>query len=131
MKRDIENRADIEVLVDRFYIVVRADDVIGFIFNDIVKINWEKHMGLMCDFWENALFFTGTYSGNPMTLHKHLHHIRPLESKHFNQWILLFTSVVDELFEGEKATLAKQRATSIATILESNIIQYNVDQNEL
>ncbi|MDP3666937.1 MAG: group III truncated hemoglobin, partial [Sediminibacterium sp.] len=78
-----------------------------------------------------ALFFTGTYSGNPMTLHKHLHHIRPLESKHFNQWILLFTSVVDELFEGEKATLAKQRATSIATILESNIIQYNVDQNEL
>ncbi len=131
MKKDIENRADIEVLIDNFYSAVRADDVIGFIFNDIVKMNWEKHLPLMCDFWENALFYTGTYSGNPMTLHKHLHHIRPLDNKHFDQWVLLFKQCVDELFEGEKATLAKQRATSIASIMESNIIQYRAEHKTL
>lgn len=129
MKKDIENRKDIEVLVNTFYVKVIADDVIGFIFNDIVKINWKTHLPIMYDFWDNALFFTGSYTGNPMNLHKHLHHIRPLDSKHFTQWVHLFTETVDELFEGEKATLAKQRANSIASIMEIKILQYRIGQD--
>ena len=127
MKNDIENRTDIALLVNSFYEQVKKDEVIGFIFNDVVKINWETHLPLMYDFWENALFFTGTYSGNPMNLHQHLHHIRPLNSKHFTQWILLFNTTVDKLFKGEKANLAKQRATSIASIMAEKILQYQKD----
>lgn len=130
MKKDIESRADIEVMVNTFYERVKADDVIGFIFNDIVKMNWEKHLPLMVDFWENALFFAGTYSGNPMNLHKHLHHIRPLDNKHFAQWVSLFTKTVDDLFEGANATLAKQRAASIASVMESNILQHRKEHKE-
>lgn len=124
MKRDIENRADIELLVNKFYQKVVSDDVIGFIFSDIVKMNWEKHLPIMYDFWDNALFYTGSYSGNPMNLHKHLHHIRPLDSKHFTRWVSLFVETLDELFEGEKAALARQRAISIAAIMEEKILQY-------
>lgn len=131
MKKDIENRGDITMLVNAFYDKVRADDVIGFIFNDIVKINWETHLPLMYDFWDNALFFTGTYTGNPMNLHQHLHHIRPLDSRHFSQWVQLFIITVDELFEGEKATLAKQRASSIASIMKAKILQYQIDQKAI
>ncbi len=59
MKKDIENRKDIELLVRSFYDKVKADDTIGYIFNDIAKVNWEKHLPVMFDFWENVLFYTG------------------------------------------------------------------------
>ncbi|HEY1019144.1 MAG TPA: group III truncated hemoglobin [Sediminibacterium sp.] len=131
MKRDIENRADIELLVNEFYRKVTEDDVIGFIFSDIVKMNWEKHLPIMYDFWDNALFFTGSYSGNPMNLHKHLHHIRPLDSKHFLRWVDLFLETVDDNFEGEKASLARQRAISIAAVMEEKILQYRKEQHLL
>lgn len=129
MKKDIEGRKDIELLVSSFYDAVIADDEIGFIFTDIVRMNWEKHLPVMCDFWENALFFTGAYSGNPMTLHKHLHHIRPLDNKHFARWVQLFVVTVDRLFKGEKAELAKQKAAGIASFMESQILEYRKEQH--
>jgi len=55
MKKDIENRTDIEQLVRSFYDKVNTDDTIGYIFNDIAKVNWEKHFPVMFDFWENVL----------------------------------------------------------------------------
>lgn len=127
MKKDIENRDDIKLLVDTFYQKVISDDTIGFIFTDIVRMNWDKHLPVMYDFWDNALFFTGTYSGNPMNLHRHLHHIRPLNEKHFSRWVELFVETIDEFFEGEKADLARQRAKSIAAVMEEKIIQYRKD----
>ncbi len=128
MKKDIENRGDIERLVIAFYEAVKKDDEIGFIFSDIVKMNWEKHIPVFCDFWENALFYTGGYSGNPMNLHKHLHYIRPLDHKHFAQWVKLFVHTVDQLFKGEKAKLAKQKAEGIASVMESKILEYRKEQ---
>lgn len=128
MKNDIEGRADIEKLVSVFYDAVKKDDEIGFIFTDIVKMNWEKHLPLMCDFWENALFYTGVYSGNPMNLHKHLHHIRPLDNKHFTRWVHLFEEAVNKLFKGEKANLAKEKAAGIASVMESKILEYRNEQ---
>jgi hemoglobin len=123
MKKDLEQRADIELLITRFYDKVIADDVIGYIFNDIAKVNWPKHLPIMFDFWENVLFFTGTYEGNPMTVHQHLHRVVPLTKAHFDRWYQLFSQTVDELFEGNNAMLAKQRALSIATIMQVKIIQ--------
>jgi hemoglobin len=120
--RDIENREDIEQLVNEFYRRIREDEVIGIIFNNIVDVNWEKHLPVMCDFWDNILFFSGKYTGNPMDLHKNLHGIRPINSKHFSRWVQLFTETVDGLYNGEKAELAKQRAKSISAIIQEKII---------
>lgn len=122
MKKDIRNRNDIEKLVTAFYEKVRIDPVIGYIFNDIAKVNWEKHLPVMFNFWENALFFTGSYHGNPLELHKHLHRVMPLEKKHFDRWNALFTETVDAHFEGPKANLAKERAISISTVMRINIL---------
>jgi len=118
MKMDIARREDIEMMVRTFYDKVRIDPVIGPIFNDVANINWEKHLPVMFDFWESTIFFTGGYSGNPMKPHQELNRIFPLQEKHFSQWLELFRSTVDELFVGEKAELAKQRAMSIATIMQ-------------
>lgn len=122
MKKDIENRKDIEQLVTIFYDKVKADETIGYIFNDIAKVNWEKHLPVMFDFWENVLFYTGTYNGNPMIAHQHLNRVMPLQKPHFKQWEKIFTATVDELFEGNNAVLAKQRALSISTVMQLKLI---------
>jgi len=118
MKSDIAGREDIELMVRAFYDKVKIDPVIGPIFNDVANINWEKHLPVMFDFWENTIFFTGGYSGNPMKPHQELNRIFPLQEKHFSRWLELFKCTVDELFVGEKAELAKQRAMSIAMIMQ-------------
>lgn len=122
MKKDIENRDDIVVLINTFYEKVKKDKVIGYIFNDVAKVNWEKHLPVMYNFWENVIFFTGSYTGNPMTAHKQLNQKTRLNADHFQEWIKLFTKTVDELFEGDKAELTKQRAVSIATVMQIKIL---------
>jgi hemoglobin len=123
MKNDIKDKKDIEKLVNTFYEKVKKDDLISYLFNDIAKVNWERHLPVMYNFWENALFYTGTYEGNPMEIHKHLHSLMSLKAEHFERWNHLFISTVDELFEGEKAALAKQRAISISTVMQLKILQ--------
>lgn len=117
MKQELASRADIELLVQTFYDKVKADPLIGPIFNDVAKVNWQAHLPVMYDFWENTIFFTGNYSGNPMQVHMQLNERFPLNESHFSRWIRLFLLTTDELFEGDKAELAKQRAYSIATMM--------------
>lgn len=124
MKKNIENRTDIEQLVNAFYAKVKADKKLGYIFNDEALVNWSTHYGIMYDFWENAILFTGSYQGNPVNLHKHLHHVQPLDKTHFHRWNKLFLETVNELFEGPNAELAIERALSISGIISEKIHEY-------
>ncbi len=121
MKKDITTRKDIELLVNEFYKKIKQDETIGFIFYDIAKVNWEKHLPVMYDFFENMLFYTGSYTGNPMELHKHINRLFPLTDEHFKRWNLLFSTTVDELFKGDTAKLVKMRALSISTVMHIKI----------
>ena len=118
MKKDIQSRDDIELLVNKFYEKVKADAVIGPLFS---KVNWDKHLPVMYQFWDNAIFFSGGYTGNPLQTHQNIHKMFPFTKDHFDVWLQLFTSTVDEFFAGEKAALAKQRAISIATVMQIKI----------
>lgn len=117
-KADIRNRDDISILINAFYDKVKIDPVIGHFFTQVAQVNWEKHLPVMYDFWENIVFYAGGYSGNPMMVHRALHRRSPLESAHFERWLTLFRETADELFEGEKTNLIKERALSIATVLQ-------------
>jgi hemoglobin len=114
MKPDITTRADIEALIDHFYGLVRADDVIGHIFNDVVKVDWPAHLPIMYDFWEYLLLGGQNYRGNPIQKHFHVHDLIPLTGEHFDRWLALFQQSVDDLFQGPKAEDAKFRAYTIA-----------------
>jgi len=126
MKRDIENRSDVQQLVDTFYEKVRRDATIGYLFNDVARVDWELHLPRMYDFWENIVFQTGGFAGNPMTVHMQLHQKSPLSAAHFAQWLNLFLTTADELFEGKNTELVKQRAQSIATMMQVKIIQSGI-----
>lgn len=118
MKRDIENKKDIVRLVDLFYDKVKLDPPLYKFFSEVIPVNWDKHLAIMYKFWENVLFYTGTYSGNPMHQHHAIHEKSELSMKHFQQWTKLFNETVDELYEGKNASIIKDKAQSISTIMQ-------------
>ena len=118
MKEDIRSRNDIERLVIHFYEKVKPNPVIGFIFTKLIKIDWEHHIPLIADFWETILLDNPVYKKNAMEVHYELHKKIPLQKIHFDTWLQLFNTTVDELFEGTIADLAKKRAKSIADVMQ-------------
>ena len=117
-RHDIRHRADIEQLIDAFYEKVKRDETIGFFFADV---DWPEHLPKIYSFWEQIVFGTGGYRGDPMMTHKQLHEKTPLAHAHFERWIALFTATTDELFAGANAGMIKQRARSIAPLMEFKI----------
>lgn len=119
---DLKSRKDIELLMDAFYTKVLKDDTIGFLFTEVAALNLEKHLPIICDFWESALFQRPVYKGNVLGVHEHLNSLHELTEGHFNAWLGLFNETVDALFEGNNAEQIKIRALSIATVMRSKIL---------
>jgi hemoglobin len=119
-QHDITGREDLHLLVSRFYEKLLADSTISYLFTDIAKIDLPHHLPVLVDFWDSILFQSATYHKNAMQPHIALHAQSPLLPHHFNTWLRYFKESVDELFDGnaEKAFLAKERATSIATVMQ-------------
>jgi hemoglobin len=123
MKKDISSREDLLLLVSLFYKKLLADDGISYLFTDIAKISLDHHLPVLVDFWDSVLFQSDTYHKNALQPHIDLHKKSPLQARHFETWLGYFNETVDELFEGEKAFLAKERALSIATIMKIKFLQ--------
>lgn len=124
---DIATRADIVRLVDSFYRLVREDEVLGPIFNDVAQVNWAVHLPKMYDFWEAVLFGRPTFKGNPLAVHLALAQKTPLRSHEFDRWVALFHATVEELFEGEVADMARLRASRIAMTMQHHLTMAGLD----
>lgn len=116
-KSDISNKNDIQLLVDSFYSKVRQDALIGPIFNDEAKVDWDEHLPKLYSFWEDLLFGTQNYHGRPFPPHLKF----DLQPPHFERWLSLFINTIDEHFVGKKADEAKARALRIAENFLQNI----------
>ena len=92
---------DIARLVDAFYDKVRADPVIGPIFNEAVH-DWPEHKRLLTSFWCSVVLKAQTYRGNPMRAHRP----RPIQAQHFDHWLALWRETTAELLpEAEAETM--------------------------
>lgn len=117
MSKDIHTKEDIKLLVNSFYEKVKLNNVLGYIFNDIAKVNWENHLPKMYSFWGGLLLGERGFTGNPMQKHIELSKLTELTEKEFSEWLNLFNQTVDELFNGNKADEAKSRASNIARLM--------------
>lgn len=120
MKQDILTIDDIRQLVDRFYEKVRANELLGKIFNERIKDRWPEHLEKMYRFWQTVLLGEHTYYGAPFPPHAQL----PVGHEHFSKWLELFNVTVDELFTGDKAEEAKWRAARMAEVFAAKIMLY-------
>jgi hemoglobin len=73
------------------------------------KVNWKKHLPMMYDFWENIIFLTNKYSGNPMIVHTHLNKLTPLTKEHFNRWINCLHKQLMNYLKGKKHRFQKKK----------------------
>lgn len=122
--KPIETRADLVFLVDTFYARVRKHEVLGPVFNGKID-DWVSHLENITNFWETTIFLGKSYHGNPMRKHleldKELDH--SIKQEHFGHWLELWFDTIDLHFEGEKASLAKERARNMAHILFMRIFE--------
>lgn len=121
MRSDIKERKDVIHLVDTFYNRVKENNTLNYIFEDVARVDWEKHLPIMYSFWSSILLGEQSYSGNPMEKHIVLGKKTALTAKEFSEWLFLFNSTVDELFEGPTATEAKLRAGNIARLMQHKV----------
>ncbi|MEO8762268.1 MAG: group III truncated hemoglobin, partial [Bacteroidia bacterium] len=109
--------------VNLFYEKIKKDKTLNHYFTEVVKVDWENHLSVMYKFWENIIFYSGTYSGNPMQQHFDIHKKSQMSMNDFQQWTILFNQAVDELFDGGNANLIKQRAQNISTIMQMKLFK--------
>lgn len=119
----IQDRADIELLIDTFYEKVKADELIGFIFNEVAQVDWPRHLPLMYDFWESLLLHRPVYRGQLIPVHMALDKKVPLQQAHFSRWKKLFFESLDELFIGAEVAEAKRRVELIEPLMLFKIEQ--------
>ena len=113
-KRDITDKVDIELLVRTFYDSLLTNETIKPVF---ANTNFEKHMPHMVAFWSFVLLDEAGYTTNVFDKHKHL----SIKKEHFPIWLSHFEKTINNLFKGEKAEMAKQRAQTIAYTFEKKL----------
>ncbi len=109
---DIINRNDIELLIETFYSNLLIIDEMKPVFEGL---DFEKHIPHIVSFWSLVLLDEEGYTTNVFDKHINL----PIKPPMFDVWLKIFTRTVDDLFTGNNAELAKQRATVIAFTFKS------------
>jgi hemoglobin len=112
-RRPIETIADVELLVRRFYQAVIPDPTLGPIFH-AMGVDWSVHIPKLVDFWAGRLLGIAGYEGNPVGAHQPVLDHRPFGAAELARWLELWEETIDELFVGNVAELAKQRALMAA-----------------
>jgi len=110
--KDIASKADIELLIHTFYSKLLQNEGMQKVFEGL---NFEAHIPQIVHFWSFVLLDEPGYRTNVFDKHLRL----PIQLPQFDQWLATFTSTVDELFVGEKAEMAKQRATVLSFTFKS------------
>lgn len=105
-------------LVDRFYARVRADEVLGPIFNGAIGGRWDAHLAKLADFWSSVMLMTGRFKGSPMAVHVALPRAEPAD---FARWLALFGQTADEVCPPPAAALFRAKAEMIAQSLQLGI----------
>jgi hemoglobin len=104
-------------LVHAFYARVRADPMLGPIFNATVA-DWDEHLDRLCAFWSSVMLMTGRYKGTPMKAHAD---IVAISSEHFERWLALFQKTATETCPPAAAMLFVDRSQRIAKSLQLGI----------
>jgi hemoglobin len=112
--KQLETSEDIHQLVSAFYNKVLQDELLAPFFK---QLDFARHLPKMEQFWRFALLSEAGYTTN--VTEKHLQ--MPLQKVHFDRWQLLFYQTIDELFEGELAAQAKQKAALISWTINSKM----------
>jgi len=119
MKRDISSREDLHLIVSDFYKDLLENKELNHFFTEFKdESKLKAHLEILVDFWDNTLFYSGSYSKNAIKPHIKIHFDKVISASNFESWLRLFNKAVDENFQGQNADTIKNRALSIATVMK-------------
>lgn len=125
-KKEISTKKDIEQLVRTFYKQVQQDELLGPFFNKTIPNaeEWEKHYELLTAFWELNLMDKKGFDGNPAKAHNRVDKsfMQSITTAHFDRWVDIWSTTIDQLFAGELAEKAKSRAKGMAKGMYKKIL---------
>lgn len=98
-------------LVHSFYADVRADPLLGPVFETALRDRWEPHLARMVDFWSTVALGSKSFRGNVFSKHMALQGVTPA---HFAAWVRLWGQHTDRLFEPDVARELQITAHGIA-----------------
>ncbi|NIF43419.1 group III truncated hemoglobin [Burkholderia sp. Tr-862] len=114
--RDAEPTEDnIRDLVYAFYDRVRADPLLGPVFDAKLNGRWDDHLPKMVSFWSSLVLGTKGYRGNVQQAHQPLDGIAPA---HFSRWLSLFLKTVEGRYTPPAAIRFMEPALRIAQSLQ-------------
>ncbi len=112
---DILSPSDVTKLIKTFYDKLLTSSIKHY----FVNLHLEEHLPRVDSFWNATLFPEYTYAQNLMEKHMHL----PLKKEDFEVWLTYFNETVDELHSGTNAEITKNRASSIAYIMQKKLLK--------
>lgn len=125
MKPDISSRKDLKLILTKFYDLLLVDKKMIPFFEEIVAQNHLKeHLEIITDFWNDILFHTTTYKNNTMQKHLDKNAFVQFNKEHFTIWTSYLFETIDANFNGEIANNMKNRARSIATVMQLKMNLY-------
>jgi hemoglobin len=129
--RDLDDAAEIAVMVRRFYADVAQDDLLGPVFNDVAQVDWGEHLQRLTAFWCRALLSMPGYEGNPYRQHMLVHARQAFTTAHFERWLDLFHETLDLGWDGPKVDQAKALARKVAKVHSHQLTGEAVGANDL
>jgi hemoglobin len=112
------DEATLKQLVETFYERVRADSLIGPVFNDAIA-DWPEHLDKLQAFWSSVMLTSGRYKGQPLPAH--VRHGARIDKAAFDRWLTLWSQVSAELFDPAIAARFQEKAARIAESLQLGI----------
>ena len=104
-----ENEIAIRACVRAFYEVAKRDDLLGPIFNGMIK-DWDGHLATMDDFWSAALLGTERYRRAPFPPHLKL----DMGQEHFDRWHDLWVAATRSCLTDDLGARAASMGESMA-----------------
>jgi hemoglobin len=109
---------NLKSVVDVFYNRVRADPMLGPVFNGAIS-DWPDHLSKLQAFWSSVMLTTGRYKGRPLPAH--IKHANVINSASFTRWLEIWKVTTDEILPVTAASAMQEKAARIAESLSIGI----------
>ena len=121
-KPDLDCPEQINRMVEGFYDVLLADELMAPLFLEVAGVDLREHLPTISLYWQKMLLGDKRYHNNTMAKHRAVNRKSPFTEAHFNTWLRCFLNNVDANFAGPYAEKAKRIARNVIKNMRNQLL---------
>lgn len=110
---DLDSKAHIDAMVYGFYRRLLEDPDIAPVFFQVAKIDLDKHLPIICQYWHKMLLGDREYQRHMMEKHRALDDKLRLTGEHHERWLGHFMANLNGRYAGPCTDRARRLAARI------------------